>query len=36
MSEETQEYWSIDELISLTDAVQEKEIEYRENSNGVN
>ena len=30
MSEETQEYWSIDELISLTDAVQEKEIEYRE------
>ena len=25
MTEETQEYWSIDELVSLTDEVQEKE-----------
>ena len=30
MTEETQEYWSIDELVSLTDEVQEKEIEFRE------
>ena len=30
MSEETQEYWSVDELISLTDTVQEKEVEFRE------
>tara|TARA_R100001463_G_scaffold64241_1_gene117325 strand:- start:603 stop:956 length:354 start_codon:yes stop_codon:yes gene_type:complete len=30
MTEETQEYWSVDELISLTDTVQEKEVEFRE------
>ena len=30
MEEEKQEYWSIEELISLTDTVQEKEIEFRE------
>ena len=30
MEEEKQEYWSIEELVSLTDKVQEKEIEFRE------
>ena len=30
MAEETQDYWSIDELVSLTDEVQEREIEFRE------
>jgi len=30
MEEEKQEYWSIEELVSLTDTVQEKEIEFRE------
>ena len=29
-TEEKQEYWSIDELIEMTDKVQEKEVEYRE------
>ena len=30
MEEEKQEYWTIEELVSLTDKVQEKEIEFRE------
>ena len=30
MEEEKQEYWSIEELVSLTDKVQEKEIEFKE------
>ena len=30
MEEEKQEYWSIEELVSLTEKVQEKEIEFRE------
>jgi len=29
MTEETQEYWSLDELESLTDTVQEAEVEYQ-------
>ena len=31
MSKEKQEYWSIDDLVELTDNVQEKEVEFREN-----
>ena len=30
MEEEKQEYWSIEELVSLTDKVQEKELEFRD------
>ena len=30
MSKEKQEYWSIDDLVELTDNVQEKEVEFRE------
>ncbi len=30
MTEETQEYWSIDDLVNMTDKVQEEEVEYRE------
>ena len=29
MTEETQEYWSLDELESLTDTVQEAEVDYQ-------
>ena len=30
MTEEKQEYWSVDELVELTDKVQEREVEFRE------
>lgn len=30
MTEETQEYWSLDDLKSLTETVQEAEIEYQD------